>query len=75
VQAPQLALVPIPALLIQSVTVDLTVEVSQQISQVNKMDTNAQLQIGANWGCGNAQFTGSYSNSQQNTRSKNQSAK
>jgi Protein of unknown function (DUF2589) len=75
VQAPLLALVPIPALLIQSVTVDLTVEISQQVQQVNKTDTSAQLQVGANWGWGNAQFTGSYSNSQQNTRSTNQSAK
>lgn len=75
VSAPLLALVPIPALLIQSVTIDLTVQISQSVSANSSSTTSASLNVGADWGWGNASFTGSYTNTQSNTRSTNQSAK
>lgn len=75
VNAPLLGLVPIPALLVQTATVDLTVEISNQVGSTSNQSTSTQLQVGANWGWGNASFTGSYSCSTQQTRQTNQSAK
>jgi hypothetical protein len=75
VQAPLLALVPIPSLLIQSVNIDLTVEVSQVISKSTVVNSQSQLQVGAKWGWGDASFTGTLSTSSNNTRTTNQSAK
>jgi hypothetical protein len=75
VNCPLLGLVPIPSLLVQTVTVDLTVEISNTVSSTSNQSASTQLQVGANWGWGNASFTGSYSCSSQQTRSTNQSAK
>jgi len=75
VNAPLLALVPIPALLVQSVNVDLTVEVSQTISENSSSEAKASVSASDSWGFGSVSVTGSYTNSQSRTRATNQSAK
>ncbi len=75
VKAPLLGLVPIPALLIQSVDIDLTVEIGD--TNVQKIDTtkSAKLDVSGGWGFVRATFTGSLSNTESNTRTTNQTAK
>jgi len=75
VTCPLLGLVPIPALLVQNVTIDLTVSIDQQSAQKNSSTTEADLSVGANWGWGSASFTGKYSTTSENTRSSDYSAK
>lgn len=75
VNAPLLGLVPIPALLVQSVNIDLTINVSSSLQTVDTSKADASLTLGATWGWGNASFTGSYSTSSTNTRTTDNSAK
>jgi len=74
VNAPLLGLVPIPALLIQSVNIDLTVKVSTTMSSTDTTDEQASVTANDDWGFGSASFTGSFSNSSTNQRSSDQSA-
>lgn len=74
VNAPLLGLVPIPALLIQSVNIDLTVKVSTTMSQNNQTDKNAKVTASAGWGWGKASFTGSFDTKSTNKRTSDQSA-
>ena len=75
VKAPLLAVVPLPALLIDSVMVDLTVEILQKTNQKTNHEVNTQFGVGGRYGAVSAQFTGSYSLKQENTRETNQTAK
>jgi len=75
VNAPLLALVPLPALLVQSVNVDLTVEVSQAITQNSSSSATVSVSANDSWGFGSVSVTGSYTSSQSRTRATNQSAK
>jgi hypothetical protein len=75
VEAPLLALVPLPALLIDTVTVDLTVEIQQKTQQKTTQDVKSELKVGAGWGAISANFTGSFSLKQEATRDTNQTAK
>ena len=75
VEAPLLALVPLPALLIDTVNIDLTVEISNKTQQKATDERKAELKVGAGWGAFSASFTGSYSLKQENTRDTNQTAK
>jgi hypothetical protein len=75
IEAPLLAVVPLPALLIDTVTVDLTVEIQQKTQQKTTKDANAKLEVGARYGFLNANFTGGYSLKQEDTRDTNQTAK
>ena len=75
VHAPLLSLIPVPALLIQSVNVDLTVEISDTNVQKVESSTEAKVDIEAGWLFDKVTFNGTYTNSQSNTRTTNQSAK
>jgi len=75
VKAPLLAVVPLPALLIDSVMVDLTVEILQKTNQKTNHEVGTALQVGGRYGVVSGQFTGSYSLKQENTRETNQTAK
>ncbi|MEO9887688.1 MAG: DUF2589 domain-containing protein [Balneola sp.] len=74
VNAPLLGLVPIPALLIQSVNIDLTVQVSTTMSQTDTTTETANVTASDDWGFGSVSVTGSFSNTSTNQRSSNQSA-
>ena len=75
VQAPVLALVPLPALLIDTVNVDLTVEIVQKTFQKVTDKRHVDLKVGAGWGAFTANFTGNYSLDKEATRDTNQTAK
>jgi hypothetical protein len=75
VKAPLLAVVPLPALLIDTVNVDLTVEISQKTQQKTNVDTTLTVKVSPVFGWLNTEFSGSYTNKQENTRETNQSAK
>lgn len=76
VQAPFLGLVPIPALLIDDVTVDFQMEVTSQASEKSTTAAEVSTKIGYNswWGL-NAEINGKVTTSRENTRSTNQTAK
>ena len=74
VQAPLLGLVPIPALLIQSVNIDLTVQVSTSMSKTDTSKEDATVKANDEWGFGDVSVTGSFSSSSSSQRSSNQSA-
>jgi hypothetical protein len=75
IEAPLLALVPLPALLIDTVTVDLTVEIQQKTQQKTTDNRSTELKIGGQYWFASANFTGSYSLKQEDTRDTNQTAK
>jgi hypothetical protein len=75
VKAPLLAVVPLPALLIDTVNVDLTVEISQATHQKTTHNVSNELTLGGRYKIVTAQFTGKYSLAQENTRDTNQTAK
>jgi hypothetical protein len=78
VSAPLLSLVPLPALLVQSVTVDLAVQISNVVadSTVSEATSTAGATVNASygWGFGNASFTGTYTNTNSTTVSASQTA-
>jgi hypothetical protein len=78
VTAPLLSLVPLPALLVQNVTVDLAVQISNVIQQGNTAsDTataGATASASARYGFASATFTGTYSNTNSTTATNNQTA-
>jgi len=77
VQAPFLGLVPIPALLIEDVSVEFQMEVTS--SNVEKTNTSAEASITAGYNSPlspvKVEFNGKVSSSRENTRSTNQTAK
>jgi len=75
VEAPLLALVPLPALLIDTVNIDLTVEIQNKTQQKTTDERKTELKIGGSYAFVSANFTGSYSLKQENTRDTNQTAK
>lgn len=74
VEAPLLGLVPIPALLIDSVDINLTVKIDDTLTATSNTDTSTKVGAEADWGWGSATFSGSVSTSQSNTRTTDQSA-
>ncbi|REE01726.1 DUF2589 domain-containing protein [Marinoscillum furvescens] len=74
VQAPLLGLVPIPALLIQSVNIDLTVKVSTQLSKSTTNDDDAKVKADDSWGFGKVSMSGSVDVKTNNKRQSDQSA-
>lgn len=74
VEAPLLGLVPIPALLIDSVDINLTVKIDNNLNSTSNTTSKAGFDAGSDWGWGHATFTGSVSTSQTNTRTTDQSA-
>ena len=75
VNAPFLGLVPIPALLIDTVTIDFQMEVNSVEKSVSK--TDASVEATASGGFFGAKFsvTGKVATSRENTRETNQTAK
>lgn len=74
VQAPLLGLVPIPALLIQSVNIDLTVNISTTMDATDTTSAGATVKVDDNWGFGSVSATGTFSTSSTHKRSTNQTA-
>ncbi|WP_211830379.1 DUF2589 domain-containing protein [Kistimonas asteriae] len=75
IKAPLLGLVPIPALLIESVNIDFSMEVNASTSSKSTNSASAELEAKANWGWGSAKFTGKVSSQRENTRSTDNTAK
>jgi len=75
IKAPLLGLVPIPALLIESVNIEFTMEVKASTSSKDTSSASASLEAEASWGWGSAKFTGNVASSSENTRSTDNSAK
>ncbi|MBU3849742.1 MAG: DUF2589 domain-containing protein [Candidatus Treponema excrementipullorum] len=74
-QAPMLGLLPMPALLVDHVTIDFQMEVSS--TESSKENLNAEASLSVTGGCRwvKATVSGKVSTSKENTRSTNQSAK
>jgi hypothetical protein len=74
-QAPLLGLLPMPALLVDTVTIDFQMEVSTATS--SKSNTNAEVSASASGGFFGQKYSvsGKVSTSKENTRSTNQTAK
>jgi hypothetical protein len=78
VTAPLLSLVPLPALLVQDVTVDLTVNISNSVMQGTTSSSSstagATASVSGSYWFTNFSFTGSYSNTNSTTSTSNQTA-
>ena len=78
VTAPLLSLVPLPALLVQTVTVDLAVQISNVLQQgttsSQSSTAGATASVSGSYGFASASFTGSYSNTNSTTATSNQTA-
>jgi hypothetical protein len=78
VTAPLLSLVPIPALLVQNVTVDLTVNIQNVVQQANTAQSGSTssgtASVGGSYWFASASFTGSYTNTNSNTTTSSQTA-
>lgn len=75
VQAPLLGLVPIPALLIDLVTVDFTMEVKDHVNHSDKTDASLDAKAKVGWGVWSASVQGHVATHRENTRSTDNSAK
>jgi hypothetical protein len=75
IKAPLLGLVPIPALLIESVNIEFTMEVKASTSSKDTVSASATAEAEGSWGWGSAKFTGNVASSSENTRSTDNSAK
>ena len=75
VNAPLLGLVPIPALLIETVDINFTMEVKSSTSAKTTRNKEASLSAKAGWGWGSVEVKGSVSSQKENTRSTDNSAK
>lgn len=77
VQAPFLGLVPIPALLIEDVSIDFQMEVTATNQEHDKTEAEATLKAGYNPPLSpvNVEVTGKVTTSRENTRTTNQTAK
>jgi len=79
INAPLLGLVPIPALLIESVTIDFSMEVKQSLSSKttvgSETSTSATGKAGWGWWSASATITGKVSTNRENTRSTDNTAK
>ena len=74
VKAPLLGLVPVPALLINNITVDFTMEVKTSDSSSSTREREAAINVKGGWGPVSVDFTGSVKSSEERTRSSDQSA-
>lgn len=75
VKAPLLGLVPIPALLIESVTINFTMEVKQSTSARTSSSAEASSTVKAGGGWWSAEVTGKVATQRENTRSTDNTAK
>ena len=74
VRAPILGLVPIPSLLIDSITVDFTMSVTTSDSRTNTSSREASLAVSGSWWGASVAFKGSVKSSEERTRSTDQTA-
>lgn len=75
IDAPLLGLVPIPALLIDTVTVDFTMEVNAATSSKQETEASLEMDASAKYLFFKAQMKGKVSTHRENTRSTDNSAK
>lgn len=75
IKAPLLGLVPIPALLIESVDINFTMEVKSSTESKSSREAKAEVEAKGGWGWGSVKFTGSVATKSENTRSTDNSAK
>ena len=74
-EAPMLAIVPIPALLVDEVDVRFTMEVKNSMEETKKLDAEAKLEAKAGWGPFSVKVSGSISAHSSSTRKSDNSAK
>jgi hypothetical protein len=75
VNAPLLALVPVPALTMSEAAVEFTMEVKEQVSDKQTSEKKAGTEVSAKYFGVGVKITGSVSNTKEKTRESNQSAK
>lgn len=75
IQAPVLAIVPIPALLVDEVDIKFNMEVKNSFEEKQQTDTKGSLKAKAGWGPFSVSITGSVSSHKENTRKSDNSAK
>ncbi|HSG99891.1 MAG TPA: DUF2589 domain-containing protein [candidate division Zixibacteria bacterium] len=75
INAPLLGLVPIPALLVDLVTVDFSMEVTDSRSSTTSTQGEVDFQAKVGWGFFSASVSGKLSTSKENTRKTDYSAK
>lgn len=75
VNAPLIALVPLPAFTMSEASVEFTMEVKEQVVDKNTTETKAGLEVSASYFGVRAKITGSVTNTSEKTRDTNQSAK
>lgn len=75
VKAPLLGLVPIPALLIESVNINFTMELKSTTKDTTKDEAKASLEATGSWGWGSATVKGEVSTQRENTRTTDNTAK
>lgn len=75
IQAPVLGILPMPALLVDHVTIDFQMEVTAAESSKSNTSAEASATASGGFGCFKASVTGKVSTSKENTRSTNQTAK
>ena len=74
VNAPLLGLVPIPALLVDSVNINLNVSINNVLESTSNTTTENALNVGVNWGWFNTTFTGKVTTESGHKRHTDQSA-
>ncbi|MBQ7158674.1 MAG: DUF2589 domain-containing protein [Treponema sp.] len=74
-QAPMLGLLPMPALLVDKVTVDFQMEVTTATSSSSKTNAEVETEVSARFWRIQAKVRGKVSTARENTRSTNQTAK
>lgn len=75
ISAPLLAIVPVPALRIETVTVDFNMEVKSSFEQSSKTDYEASLDASFGWGPFSVKIHGQVAAHQEQTRKSDNSAK
>ena len=75
VKAPLLGLVPIPALLIETINIDFSMEVKQSTSSSTKTEASVEAKASGGFLWGKASITGKVSTNRENTRKTDNTAK
>ena len=75
IHAPLLGLVPIPALLVESVNIDFSMEVKQSTNSSSKTEASSEVSAKGGWGPFRASVTGKVATTRENTRSTDNTAK
>lgn len=75
VEAPLLGIVPIPALLIDDVSINFSLEIHSHSESKSSTDASVKAEASGGWGFGNFSMSASVSTHRENTRSTDKTAK